>query len=265
MSRSPFAYPLVRNIDGDAGGAADLQTDIMRFMAILSLCLMAIFALVQSIPIAPVETPEPAVETAPEANKDSTPSKIDPPVREAAHAKTPPTETQQNTVLTRPKWQTTFKPMASTKRVPELRQPSAPEPVAPARAPEFSEPPATAKQQQGFTLRFESDQALMRLVATHDVGLYAIEQTRSQRMTVAESRISFWDASTPNVFHEMESATVPQAVRDALQQSGAPGDDIAWGVTLPGELRSQLDSLMQQHSGGALVIGLDGKLRREES
>ena len=50
MSRSPLAYPLVRSADTDAGGAADLQTDIMRFMAILALCLMAIFALVQSLP-----------------------------------------------------------------------------------------------------------------------------------------------------------------------------------------------------------------------
>jgi len=51
MSRSPLAYPLTRGIDGDSGGAADLQTDIMRFMAILALCLVAIFALVQSIPM----------------------------------------------------------------------------------------------------------------------------------------------------------------------------------------------------------------------
>ena len=45
MSRSPLAYPLIRGVDGDWGGAADLQTDVMRFMAILSLCLVAIFAL----------------------------------------------------------------------------------------------------------------------------------------------------------------------------------------------------------------------------
>ena len=46
MSRSPLAYPLNRAADADVGGAADLQTDVMRFMAILALCLVAIFALV---------------------------------------------------------------------------------------------------------------------------------------------------------------------------------------------------------------------------
>ena len=59
MTRSPLAYPLNRSVDADVGGAADLQTDIMRFMAILSLCLVAIFALVQSIPLTPTE-PVPA-------------------------------------------------------------------------------------------------------------------------------------------------------------------------------------------------------------
>jgi len=53
MTRSPLAYPLNRGADMDVGGAADLQTDVMRFMAILSLCLVAIFALVQSMPVAP--------------------------------------------------------------------------------------------------------------------------------------------------------------------------------------------------------------------
>ena len=61
MNRSLY-YPLGRNADMDAGGAADLQTDIMRFMAILALCLVAIFALVQSIslePLTPLPTPTP--------------------------------------------------------------------------------------------------------------------------------------------------------------------------------------------------------------
>ena len=53
MNRSPLFYPMNRGIDADAGGAADLQTDVMRFMAIISMCLVAIFALVQSIPLAP--------------------------------------------------------------------------------------------------------------------------------------------------------------------------------------------------------------------
>ena len=63
--RSPLFYPLNRGMDAEAGGAADLQTDVMRFMAILSLCLVAIFALVQSIPLAPsVQKPAPVEHAA---------------------------------------------------------------------------------------------------------------------------------------------------------------------------------------------------------
>ena len=114
-------------------------------------------------------------------------------------------------------------------------------------------------------MRFESDHALTRLVAAGRVGLYAIGDGRAQRMTVSESRISFWAASTPNAFHEMETSTVPRPVIDALARSGINTAGIDWGVTLPGKLREQLDALMRDNSGGALVIGLDGELRLEAS
>jgi hypothetical protein len=84
-------------------------------------------------------------------------------------------------------------------------------------------------------------------------------------MTVSESRISFWDASTPGAFHEMETSTVPRPVIDALAKSGTSTTGIDWGVTLPGKLRQQLDTLMRDNTGGALVIGLDGELRLEAS
>ena len=84
-------------------------------------------------------------------------------------------------------------------------------------------------------------------------------------MTVSESRISFWDASTPNAFHEMESSTVPGPVIDALTRTGTDIAGISWGVTLPGRLSQQLGGLMREHEGGALVIGIDGELRLEAS
>ena len=87
--------------------------------------------------------------------------------------------------------------------------------------------------------------------------------SRAQRLTVSDSRISFWDASTPNAYHEMEATTVPRAVLDALTRTGADAGSASWGVTLPGKLSAQLDSLMQQHTGGALVIHADGKLALE--
>ena len=229
MTRSPLAYPLNRGVDADVGGAADLQTDVMRFMAILSLCLVAIFALVQSMPMAPSAEPVPA--------------EVPDPVAE------PVIEQAQNAA-----------PVAIPELPIQTTQAAEATPVTEAVA----EPIATPLEEpEGFILRFESDAALMRLVSANQVGVYAIEDQRARRMTVSESRISFWDASTPNSFHEMELSTVPLPVVDALARTGADTDKISWGVTLPGKLMGQLDGLMQDHRGGSLVIGSNGDIRLE--
>jgi type IV secretory pathway VirB10-like protein len=273
MSRSPLAYPLTRGIDGDSGGAADLQTDIMRFMAILSLCLVAIFALVQSLPIEAQPIPEPppaSTELAEPAVEATATEIIEKPVPAPQPAPTPPAtpaspdSPSEAVVLTRPKWVTNFQPRAEESRQSTPVQASTPTPQA-AAAPVDSKSTAVPAQEEveGFTLRFESDLALTRLVANGKVGFYAIGDTSAQRMAVRESRISFWEASTPNAFHEMEATTVPQEVTDALRRSGTSSAGVAWGVTLPGRLSSQLNSLMQEHKGGALVIDASGNLKLE--
>lgn len=276
MTRSPLAYPLNRSADSDVGGAADLQTDIMRFMAILSLCLVAIFALVQSIPLtpvepAPLEKPVPATiqaipETpAPKILEAEAPASKAQPARVAETREIPLAGT---VTLTRPKWVPRHEPKparvadaAAVQALPDTKPP-APEPVQePIREPE----PTASAERDGFTLRFESDAALTRAVAASHVGLYALESDRAQRMTVSNSRISFWDASTPNTFHEMEAATVPAAVIDALERTGSRAGAVSWGVTLPGSMKSQLDALMQAHNGGTLIIGARGDIHWEAS
>jgi len=263
MTRSPLAYPLNRGADMDVGGAADLQTDVMRFMAILSLCLVAIFALVQSMPIsAPVEPVVGTVVAAVTAPEPVPVPEVEPsPVLESKPVPKP-------VALTRPKWVPKYEPdsepvaalSAPVKETPAaLAAKSNPEPKAEPK------PVAAIEEQEGFTLRFESDAALTRLVAASQVGVYAIDGERARRMTVSESRISFWDASLPNSFHEMEASTVPLPVIDALARTGIDADSISWGVTLPGKLKSQLDGLMQEHRGGSLVIGTNGNIRLEAS
>jgi len=258
MRRSPLAYPLNRATDTDVGGAADLQTDVMRFMAILALCLVAIFALVQSIPLQPA--PPPAADADPTVGP-AAPEAIAPPTPAMPPSVQAEPDAARLVSLTRPKWQSTFKPV---ERLPieqasvESSEPEAPEQDTPAAVPD-PEPDNT-----GFTLRFASDAALMRNVAAGHVGFYAIDGSRARRMTVSESRISFWDASAPNAFHEMEAATVPRSVVEALERTGAPAGPIEWGVTLPGKLKTRLDTLMHEFNGGTLIITAGGDIRREE-
>jgi hypothetical protein len=252
VSRSPLFYPMHRG-DSDAGGAADLQTDIMRFMAILALCLVAIFALVQSIPLVPEAPTQSPAAAAPPPTTAIVEADLQPPAKttEPVRPKAGPEKVVQ---LTRPKWTSTFVATEDTTDDAAPERSAAPPPETPA------DPP-----REGFTLRFESDLALTRLVAAGKVGLYAIADGRARRMTVSESRISFWDASAPNSYHEMETGTVPRPVIDALARTGTDTATVGWGVTLPGKLREQLDTLMRGNSGGALVIGRDGELRLEAS
>ena len=259
MNRSPLFYPLNRGMDADAGGAADLQTDVMRFMAIISMCLVAIFALVQSIPLAQVQEPPKGTPAdpvpAPEMLAADTPAPI-----EIAETEIPE--------LTRPEPQRPEpkpKPVALERPVmkPLARKTEAPPPVT-AQATDIPEPaPADpGETRKGFSLRFASDAALKRLVASDVVGFYAIAGDDTQRMNVDGVRISFWTASAPRQFHEMDAATVPGDVLTAYRR-GSPGAGVKWGVSLPGAMSSQLNRYLAELEGGSLLIGADGQLRLE--
>ncbi len=234
--------------DADAGGVADLQTDIMRFMAILALCLVAIFALVQSIPLMP--TP---VEPVAVPESEPVPVEIE---------TLPPEPVLPPPVVEEPVAALVDAPVESPVETITAEAPQEPveEPVE-----TVTETPVNAPTEEGFSLRFESDLALTRLVARNEVGLYAIGEQRSFRMSVNRGSFSFWPASAPNQYHEMDPATVPDTVVTALRRSGSLGTDpsVKWGVTLPATMRQQLDGYLAEFTSGALVIEPDGNLRLE--
>jgi hypothetical protein len=258
MTRSPLFYPLNRGMDAEAGGVADLQTDVMRFIAILSLCLVAIFALVQSIPLTPT-LPVPPVQQIETKQVPQAVEIIEQPI--VAKPSSQKRE-QEPLVITRP----------APKRITVNRTPRniIEQTVEPVEQPVPAEPvrqtsavPA-AVQSEGFTLRFETDLALTRLVARNEVGLYAITPDKTLRMNVNRGSFGFWPASVPNQFHEMAESTVPEDVLSALQRSGsADTADVKWGVTLPNNMRSDLDQFVSEFTGGSLIISGDGNLRLE--
>jgi hypothetical protein len=235
-------------MDADAGGAADLQTDVMRFMAILSLCLVAIFALVQSIPLAPkTEMPMPVAQRA----MPMEPAAVNEPPPVPATEAHPVVE--PDITLTRPQPQT----LPPQEAPPVLQRPLA-------QKIEHSPAPPVDPQPQGFTLRFEDDVALTRLVARNEVGLYAILPDKSLRMNVNRGQMSFWSASMPKEFHEMDVTTVPQPVIDALQRGNGPRvQGLKWGVTIPAGTSRQLEQYLREASGGSLIIDARGALRLE--
>jgi len=240
MMRSPLFYPLNRGKDAEAGGVADLQTDVMRFMAILALCLVAIFALVQSIPLAPsivAPEPTPGPEPGPQPVEQPQPAQV--------------VEPMQEIVLTRPQPRRQLEPRRREQQTQKAQQ-AKPLPVE------------TEPVVEGFTLRFEDELALTRLVARDEVGLYAIQPDRSFRMSINRGEMSFWPASTPNQFHEMDATTVPPAVLEAfVRRDGSTAQTPQWGVTIPAATSRQLEQHLRDADGGALIIDARGDLRLE--
>jgi hypothetical protein len=273
MNRSPLFYPLNRGGDADAGGAADLQTDVMRFMAILSLCLVAIFALVQTLP---PEAPTPPKETRP-------PAQIEEPKTQLVEALP---DIQPEPVAEEPQVANAEVLDANEidlryPAIPEYTPPPAPEPVQqsveevvkaspvePSPINEEADEPTVADEsvaepEEGFSLRFEDGLALTRLVARNEVGMYAMTADKAMRMNINRGDIGFWTASTPKQFHEMESSTVPAPVIDAFRHSDNAAS-VKWGVTLPPGMTQQLNQFLRQNSGGAIVIEADGQMRLEQ-
>ena len=188
------SYPFARAIDADGGGAADLQTDVMRFMAILSLCLVAIFALVQSIPAhVPAMTPKTVSAPPVAAPQPKSPEAVPAPKPEPVPVAEP---------MPAP-------PVPRTPPITEVAEPAPPvQPVNRPPPPEEPAAPTESEPRKGFTLRFASDQALTALVARDDIGFYAISDTSASRMQYDRGRVEFWQASVPKQYHEMHASTV---------------------------------------------------------
>ncbi len=213
------------------GGDAELealQTDIMRFVAILGLCLAAIFSLVHSAVPPPAAPPPKSAQPAP---------------------KTVQTPVKRGAVFDRPK-------PAQPKMPVSAAQPY--QTSTPASQPQAS--PAGAEA-GGFTLEFESDDALLRLLAEGAVGLYA--RVGGQLWELRGASGAFARASAaPRSYYVMLAGTVPADLRGRLAGvTGATAEE--WGVRLSAGVTRQLDTIMRERAGGTLLIRGDGSVNVE--
>ena len=273
-----------------------LQSDVMRFMAILALCLVAIFALVQSLPLRPIE-PLPAPPAAVDEVTATPQSVIDPPaalpmpvptaplgVDELKHEQPPqpmpkldepvveqPTESKPVTHMPEPVAEVpTPLQLQDQKITPVQEQPSSPETAQleqPQPVPDESVTTAAAGKQEGLSLRFASDSALLALVAKGRVDVYGWVENTAWRLLSERGLLSFVSAPVPKRFHSMTSETVPKAILHSLNSTlpGMHASAITWGVTLPRDTTRQLEHLVNKHRSGTLVIHANGRVRFESA
>ena len=275
------------------GDSESLQADVMRFMAIIAFCLIAILALVKNATpeekaAASVEAPPPAPspfrEAAPAAEIEL-PLTAAPPVVEAEpqaevaevvpdpELTTAPTPDRPSEPLDAPVEQPSIEETlaaieAATPLPPaaaaELEIAAAPEKTAATNreaAPEPSTSPVTAsrsEEEEGLVLRFASDGDFLRLIARGDIKVYAFQER--DVLTLNES-YRFLDSSSPGQVYELLLPSIPGLVVDALRQARSDIDGYRWGIALPRHISNQIERHLNRVSRGELVIDRFGDVR----
>lgn len=200
-----------------------LQTDVMRFMAILGLCLAAIFSLVKS----PDFDPPVAVETV-----------------TALEVLAEQPERQVEELLERAAPDPAAQPIPQEEPGPQEGPP--PEPLPP-------------EEQVGFSLEFASASSLETLIEGGDVSLLV---SNGREYWAWSGRDGFMKATAPPRYYQMNPKTVPARYRNSLMASPAIVGGI-WGVVLPSSISEQIAALIENNTGGVLVISARGAVRLE--
>lgn len=233
--------------------SAELQTDVMRFMAILAFCLVAIFAIVQSLPAPPAppqdsDTPIEAPATIPTETRTTMSTGPQPVELLRATAVPPPAPPTPRLQRAAPAPQKPPTPVRA-EIVPAV--PVDAVPAAPARAISVAEP--------GLSLRFESDAVLRQLVQRGLVSLFAIDGNQFYALKVTGGAMDFRPQRAPSNYHEMFAETVPADI-----QRSAPPGTTTWGVTLPAATSRQLERFVRTNFSGGLVITADAQLALQD-
>ena len=230
--------------DHNAQGAGELealQTDVMRFIAILGLCLAAIFSLVNSAQEEPRDDMDSQVAVA-SPTAPSTPVDLPPPTPVAEPAGEPESRAQQAGEFESP---------APVARTPRGLKPPAREVTR--------QQPAEDSEQRGFTLEFESGDALERLLAAGRIRLFA---RAHDRFWMYRKTGAFEASESPGSYYRMQFETVPMRLRRLLQGVGA-GETLEWGVTLPHSTLQDIQQLMNGRRSGSLIIDANADVRLE--
>jgi hypothetical protein len=238
--------------------AETLQTDVMRFMAILGFCLMAILALVRNVDslpgpaptreaVRPVELPHPV-------DRRSQPA---PEVKAPAPARS---EEKRSLEPPQPKRSTPVQPPPLVKREPPPAMPPAP-PPSPSVA--VKPAPAAAAKQESLVLRFASDADFLKLVSNAAIEVYAYDTATAFKLSPG---LAFVSAARPPRVHELLEETIPALVREALSRAArAERGSLLWGVRLPADIESSIERHLAQQRTGVLLIDRNGSVRHVAS
>ena len=224
-----------------------LQADVMRFMAIIAFCLIAILALVRNVDAPPdqepVAEPEPAILSEPVFEPVPEPVVPEPAIVQRVFVPKPVIEPQPVIAIVEP--------------TPPIEIPTP--------APPLDEPVETvveavddSAEEPGLSLRFVSDGDFLRLIAKGDVAVFAL---RDGQVLVLGRDYEFRRAHPPKQLYEMEPTTIPRLVNEAFARTQPSANGFTWGVSLPRRIASQIQSFIEAVDSGVLLIDRFGDVR----
>ncbi len=220
---------------------ADLQADVMRFLAIFALAMLAISTI--------------GVVTIKE-------NRTAPPVTEA---------TEPSISAPEPTMATIVPPVIETKAVrPETpaapspptieREIVSPMPPAPAANPETAnDAPRQAAIEPGtFLLRFRSDPDFEQALSAGHATLYGRAGGKVWRFDASAGRFVMVP-STPAA-HGVDGRRLPQSILAAIVRAAGvrPDPGSGWVIHLSRAVAARLENQMQRHAGGVLIVDGDG-------
>ncbi len=235
-----------------------LQADVMRFMAIIAFCLIAILALVKNAePALPPEADTPPPGKEPVAALEPPPAPLPPPAPPRKEPAVPPEPQPEPSVVV-----AATPPQAEPARVERP-------PVAPPAVPERARPAATADvatdevseeatEEEGLILRFASDGDFLRLIARGDITVYAYQD---QDVLSLDRSYRFLESRSPGQVYELFRGSIPEVVVNALRQARPDIHGYRWGISLPRRISGQIRRHLDRVSRGQLVINRYGEVR----
>lgn len=226
-----------------------LQTDVMRFMAIIAFCLIAILALVRQVePDAMSETRQgatvdesepPVFEPEPEPMLLPQPASAPSPMIAQVDAPKVSISEQDTAAVTTPE------------PSPEPKPPPSPEPSNP-------KPEAAADADEGLVLRFASDSDFLRLVNSGRLEVFAFGDAGVLQLIPG---LTFQSASAPGTVYELLPETLPDLILSALASHSDGAAHDRWGMRMPPRMEAQIREHLRHATRGALIIDRHGDVR----
>ena len=247
MNRSARRWKTRFRSAADTAEIESLQTDIMRFVAIIGFCLMAIFALIQSLPMVSSPWRDPV-------NREE----IDL-LRKALATR------QRELEQLRAENKRLAAPRQDERALsPDLAKPNndpapAVEPEPQAAAPDAVPTPAptAVEDAQPLSLVFESEPALEALLRRGAVGLFLIGKGDGGNWQLDAATGTFKRAGGSRRVWYMDSSTVPRVYREAADRLPGSGTYF-WAVSLSDAIQRSLRQQIGDKETGKLVIQASG-------